>query len=328
MSRFSRLGTATALIGAAALAMSACSSDGGGSGDGDGGDKPYVALVSKGFQHQFWQAVKSGADQAADELGVEVTFEGPDTEADVDQQIQQLQTALDKSPDAIGFAALDTQAALPLLQQADDAGIPIIAFDSGVEGDIPLTTAATDNTAAAAEAAEHMVEGIGGEGKIAVVAHDQTSLTGQERRDGFLDYIEENAPEVEVVDVQYGGGDQAESADLTKAIISANPDIKGIYGTNEGSAIGVVQGVKELGLTQDDITIVGFDSSKAQLDAIRSGLQYGAVTQNPVGIGYETVKAAVDALDGKELEKTIDTGFYWYDADNIDDDEIQAVIYE
>ena len=102
-----------------------------------------------------------------------------DTEADVDQQIQMLQTALDKSPDAIGFAALDSQAAGPLLQQAKDAGIPVIAFDSGVDSDIPLTTASTDNLAAAAEAAKHMAELIGHEGKIALVVHDQTSVTGQ-----------------------------------------------------------------------------------------------------------------------------------------------------
>ncbi|MCD2443829.1 ABC transporter substrate-binding protein [Agromyces sp. SYSU K20354] len=324
--------TMGAVVGAvaAALILAGCASDGGAAGTegGEGGDKPYVALVSKGFQHQFWQAVKAGAEQAAEEFDVEITFEGPDTEADVDQQIQQLQTALDKSPAAIGFAALDSQAAGPLLQQAKDSSIPVIAFDSGVDSDIPLTTAATDNLAAAAEAAEHMAEAIGHEGKVALVVHDQTSVTGQERRDGFVEYMEQNEPNIEIVDIQYGGGDQAKSADLAKAIISANPDLKGIYGSNEGSAIGVVQAVKELGIDPAELVVVGFDSGKAQMDAIRDGLMLGAITQNPVGIGYETVKAAVEALDGKELPETIDTGFYWYDASNIDDEEIQAVLYE
>jgi len=314
-------------LAAAALVLAGCASDGGGSAAADG-EKPYVALISKGFQHQFWQAVKAGAEQAAEEFDVEITFEGPDTEADVDQQIQMLQTALDKSPAAIGFAALDSQAAGPLLQQAKDQSIPVIAFDSGVDSDIPLTTAATDNLAAAAEAAEHMAEAIGHEGKVALVVHDQTSVTGQQRRDGFVDYMEENEPNIEIVDIQYGGGDQAKSADLAKAIIAANPDLKGIYGSNEGSAIGVVQAVKELGIDPTQLVVVGFDSGKAQMDAIRDGFMLGAITQNPVGIGYETVKAAVEAIDGKELPKTIDTGFYWYDVSNIDDDEIQAVLYE
>lgn len=321
-----------AVVGAvaAALILAGCASDGGDSGstDGGSGEKPYVALVSKGFQHQFWQAVKTGAEQAAEEFDVEITFEGPDTEADVDQQIQMLQTALDKSPAAIGFAALDSQAAGPLLQQAKDSNIPVIAFDSGVESDIPLTTAATDNLAAAAEAAKHMAEAVGHEGKVALVVHDQTSVTGQQRRDGFVSYMEENEPNIEIVDVQYGGGDQAKSADLAKAIIAAHPDLKGIYGSNEGSAIGVVQAVKELGIDPAKLAVVGFDSGKAQMDAIRDGLMLGAITQNPIGIGYETVKAAVEAIDGEELPKTIDTGFYWYDASNIDDEEIQAVLYE
>ncbi len=145
-----------------------------------------IALISKGFQHQFWQAVKAGADQAAKELGVTVTFEGPDSETQVDRQIDMLAAALARKPDAIGFAALDSQAAIPLLQQAKDAGIPVIAFDSGVDSDIPLTTATTDNVAAAALAADAMAGLIGEEGKIAVVAHDQTSRTGIDRRDGFL----------------------------------------------------------------------------------------------------------------------------------------------
>lgn len=320
---------AIAALAALGIALSGCAGSGApAASGGSDGEKPYIALVSKGFQHQFWQAVKSGAEQAAEEFDVEVTFEGPDTEADVDQQIQQLQTALDKNPAAVGIAALDSQAVGPLLTQAQNSGIPVIAFDSGVDSDIPLTTAATDNTAAAAEAAKHMVEAIGGSGKVAIVAHDQTSLTGQQRRDGFVDYIEKNAPGVQIVDIQYGGGDQAKSADLAKAIIAANPDLKGIYGTNEGSAIGVVQAVKELSLSPRDLAVVGFDSGEAQMDAITDGLMLGAITQNPVGIGYETVKAAVEAIRGETLPKTIDTGFYWYDATNIDDPKIQAVLYK
>lgn len=291
------------------------------------GAKPYIAIVSKGFQHQFWQAVKQGADKAAAEFNVEVSFEGPNTEKDVDQQVQMLTTALGKSPAAVGFAALDSQAATPLLEQAKSKNIPVIAFDSGVDSDIPVTTASTDNKAAAAEAAKHLAELIGGSGDIAIIGHDQTSTSGTDRRDGFKEYIEKNHPTIKIVAIQYAGGDQLLSADAAKAIITANPNLKGMYGTNEGSAIGVVKAVEELGL-KGKLTIVGFDSGKAQIDAIRSGLMAGAVTQNPVGIGYETVKAAVAAIKGEKLEKIIDTGFYWYDAKNIDSDEIKPNLYQ
>lgn len=287
--------------------------------------KMYVPLISKGFQHQFWQAVKAGADKAATELNVDVTFEGPDNESQVDKQIDMLAAALAKKPAAIGFAALDSQAAIPLLQQAKDAGIPIIAFDSGVDSDIPLGTAATDNLAAAALAADKLAALIGDEGKVAVVAHDQTSRTGVDRRDGFVNQMKDKHPKVEVVAIEYGGGDHLKSTEITKALLTANPDIKGIFGTNEGSAIGVVNGVKESGAK---VVIVGYDSGKAQTDAIRDGLMAGAITQNPVGIGYETVKAAVAAAKGEAVPAAIDTGFYWYDATNIDSPEVAAVLYD
>ncbi|SFU10518.1 monosaccharide ABC transporter substrate-binding protein, CUT2 family [Pseudovibrio denitrificans] len=288
-------------------------------------DKVYIPLISKGFQHQFWQAVKAGADNAAAELNVEITFEGPDSEAMVDRQIDMLAAALAKNPAAIGFAALDSQAAIPLLRQAQSAGIPIIAFDSGVDSEIPLALAATDNVAAASLAADKMAELIGKSGKVAVVAHDQTSRTGIDRRDGFLNQMK-NYPEIEVVTVQYGGGDQLKSTELTKAILTANPDIKGIFGTNEGSAIGVANGVREMG--SKDVVIIGYDSGRAQKDAVRSGLMAGAITQNPVGIGYETVKAAYMASKGEKVPANIDTGFYYYDASNMDSPEIAAVLYD
>jgi len=105
--------------------------------------KPYIPVISKGFQHQFWQAVKAGSLKAAADLNVDITFEGPETEAMVDKQMEMLQTAIDKKPAAICFAAVDSKAAIPLLQKAKAANIPVIGFDSGVDSDIPVTTAAT-----------------------------------------------------------------------------------------------------------------------------------------------------------------------------------------
>ncbi len=319
---------AVVAVVAVALALSACGSSNSGSpsSGSSGGHKPYIAIVSKGFQHQFWQAVKKGAEQEAQKEGATISFEGPATEADVEAQVTMLTNALTKKPDAVGFAALDSKAAAPLLEQAQKAKIPVVAFDSGVDSDIPVTTASTDNKAAAAEAAKHMAEALGGKGKVALVVHDQTSRSGIDRRDGFMDWMKKNAPGIQVLAPQYGGGDQAKSADITKSIISANPDIKGIYGSNEGSAIGVVKGVEESG--KQGITIVGFDSGKAQIDAIKSGVMLGAITQNPIGIGEQVVAAAMKAIKGEKLPKIIDTGFFWYDKSNVADPKIVAVLYQ
>jgi ribose transport system substrate-binding protein len=208
--------------------------------------KIYIPVISKGFQHQFWQAVKLGAEKAAKDYNVEITFEGPETEAMVDKQVEMLQTALGKNPSAICLAALDSKAMEPLLQKAKASNIPVVGFDSGVDSDVPVTTAATDNIVAAGAAADKMTELIGGKGEVALVVHDQTSRTGIDRRDGFLNRIKEKYPDIKMVDVLYGGGDQLKSTDLTKAIIQAHPEIKGIFGANEGSIIGVLNAVKEL----------------------------------------------------------------------------------
>ena len=287
----------------------------------------YIPLVSKGFQHQFWQAVKSGAEQAAKDLKVKVSFEGPESESMVDKQIDMLSAALAKKPQAIGFAALDSQAAIPLLKKAQAAKIPVVAFDSGVDSDIPVTTTTTDNKAAAALAADKMAEMIGKSGEVALVVHDQTSRTGVDRRDGFVNRIKSTYPNIKIVSVQYGGGDQLKSTEITKSILQASPNLKGIFGANEGSAIGVVNGVKEM-KRNGKVVIIGYDSGKQQKNAILDGSMAGAITQNPVGMGYKTVEMAVKAIKGEKLPKVVDTGFFWYDKTNIADPKIAAVLYD
>ncbi|QSN64063.1 MULTISPECIES: ABC transporter substrate-binding protein [unclassified Caballeronia] len=288
-------------------------------------DEAYIPLISKGFQHQFWQAVKSGAEQSAKEHNVRVTFEGPETEAMVDKQIDMLSAALSKKPQAIGIAALDSKASVPLLRRAQNNKIPVIAFDSGVDSDIPLTTCTTDNLAAAALAADKMADAIGNSGEVGVIVHDQTSRTGIDRRDGFLNEMKSKHPNIKIVSVQYGGGDHLKSAEIAKAMIQANPNIKGIFGANEGSAAGAAIGIKESG---KKLVLIGYDSGKEQKEDITSGLMYGAITQNPIGIGRCVVDSAVKALKGEKLPKKIDTGFYWYDKSNMSDPKIAAVLYD
>jgi len=322
-----RLGSvviATAMV----FTLGACGSSGQSTGasPGGGGKQPTIAIISKGFQQQFWQAVKKGAEQQAAKEGATISFEGPPTEADVEAQITMLTNAHNRKPDALGFAALDSRAAAPLLDQAKSQNIPVVAFDSGVASDIPVTTAATDNKAAAGEAAKRMADALGGKGKVALVVHDQTSRSGIVRRDGLVEWMKANAPGIEVLAPQYGGGDQAKSADITKSIISANPGLNGIYGTNEGSAIGVIRGVQESG--KKGLTIIGFDSGKVQVDAIKSGIMAGAITQNPIGIGEQVVASAMKAIKGESLPKIVDTGFFWYDKTNVDDPKIAPLLYQ
>src|SRR6218665_4064872 len=206
----------------------------------------YIPLVSKGFQHQFWQSVKAGAEQAGKDFDVKVTFEGPESEA-----------------------MIDKKAVVPFLKKAQAAKVLVVAFDASVDSDIPVTTASTDNRAADALAADKMAELIGKSGEIALVVHDQPNSTGIDRRDGFVERIKTSYPGIKIVSIQYGGGDHLKSTEITKSILQANPNLKGIFGTNEGSAVGVINGVKEM---KRKLVVIGYDAGKQQKDAITTCL--------------------------------------------------------
>ena len=338
------LRSALALSSVLVLGLASCSTSGGSKNSSDSPSSPVSAapsvsssnsanvpkgdgsktiyLVSKGFQHRFWQAVKQGAEQAGKEFNYKIEFVGPDNEQATQQQLDQLKTALAQKPAAIGFAALDSGSAV--LEEIQQAGIPMVAFDSGVDSTIPKTTVSTDNKAAAGVAANHMSELLGGKGTVGMVCHDQTSATGKQRCEGFQEWMKTNAPDIKLLEPQYAG-EVGLAANTSKALITANSDINGIYGSNEATAIGALQGVNESG---KKLTLVGFDSGKAQIDAIKAGTEAGAITQAPVKMGYETVIAGIKAANGMELPPTIDSGYSWFDKDNMTDPAIAQSLYE
>jgi ribose transport system substrate-binding protein len=155
--------------------------------------------------------------------------------------------------------------------------------------------------------------------------HDSTSRTGIDRRDGFLNRMAEMYPDIEIIGPDYGAGEHQRSTDIALGMLTANPDMAGFFGANEGSAVGVINAVTQLGL--EDLVVIGYDSGQFQIDAINNGVMYGAVQQNPVGIGAKCVEAAAMALQGLEVPPAIDTGFLWADAETIDDPDVQAVLY-
>jgi len=287
----------------------------------------YIPIVSKGWQHQYWQSVKMGADKAAKQYNVRITFEGPEEDASISKQIEMIKLAISKKPAALVLAACDSKAVIPVLEKAKSLNIPVIGFDSGVDSKIPVTTVATDNAAAASAAADKLAVAIGQKGEIAVICHDAVSTTGTRRRDGFLNRIKEKYPNIKVVDVKYGGGDHEISKNLAKTIIEKYPNIKGIFATNEGSAYGLINGITEKNKI-GKIVIVGFDAGKFQKDAVRSGVMLGAISQDPVEVGYKAVEAAYKAIKGEKLPSNIDTGYKWYDKTNVDEENMKTLLYD
>ena len=340
--------------------------NGGADNDNNDGEDILIEIIAKGFQHDFWQAVLAGAEQEAASLGVEINFVGPPTESDIADQVQMLAGAINREPAAIGFAALDTLASMDELERAMNNGIPIIGFDSGVpdapEGSI-LANAATDNEAAGALGAENMylglqdaLDGISDEAlRVGVVSQEVDSLSIYLRTRGFVDEMyallsaNANVGAGNVAIVGHSRFDNGVSEDDALAIIEVRipaeitdaagttealallnrADLIGIFGSNEFGANAIITAADGLtdGRIGDDVVAVGFDSGTLQNDAVRSGRFFGSVTQDPVSMGAHTVRLAVAAHRGEPVAD-VDTGAQWYNEENIDDDAIQALLYD
>ena len=297
-----------------------------------------IELISKGETHQFWQAVKKGAEDQAKKMNATIHFQGPATETMIDKQLEMLDGAIALKPDAIGYAALGTTESVSHLKAAHTAGIPVYMFDTaascpgalGTASDCALGVAYTNSKAAGSLAADKMAALIGGKGKVLVIGHSQTNQTGIDRRDGFVNRIKAKYKNITLLPVQYSeGGDALKAQEIVSAALVANKDLKGIYGTNEGVSIGAGQAFKAAKLTKGKVKLIGFDSGKQQMANIKSGLQSGAITQSPMGIGAKTVEALVNYVRNKTVPKPlIDTGFYYYDKKNITDPKIAGNLYE
>ncbi len=294
----------------------------------------FIPVLPLGVAHQFWQAVKSGAEQAAQEYGVYIVFDGPEEETMVDKQVDILRANLtDENLIAVTMAAIDIESVRVLLEEVKQKGMPVVGFDAGV-GPVADVHCSTSNYAAGELAAENAIRLMGTEGKIAVVGHSQTVVDAVARVQGFIDYIKAHS-NIQVVDTQYGDGDHLKSADIAKSMLIANPDIDLIYASNEGACVGAYNGLQEIGMI-GQVTLIGFDSSAALKDGIRAGEIAGAITQDPVGMGYVTVATACKLVLGEPVEGdmdehgtlVIDTGCYWYDAENMDEAHIAPLLYD
>ena len=315
---------ATLAAVAAALALAGCAP----ASDPAAPAKPRIALIAKANASDYWTAVKDGAMKAGQDLGVEVTFNGPDTESEGDKQLNQLQSAVTDKPAGIGFAPQDgaQDGAPAILDQAKAAGIPVVAFDTPVlHSDVPIATIASDNEGIGAMAARHMIELTGGTGDIAIIAHGLAG-TALDRQTGFEEYIKANAPGLRIVDVQNGESDPAKSRDKAQGILQARQGLVGFFGTDDDSAIACGSEVQAKGLGAQ-VKVVGVDASADEVSMVKDGTISGAVTQNPFNIGYQAVKVLFDASKGTvPADKTIVSESVWYTKDNLDDPTVQQVL--
>lgn len=330
-----------------------------GCGGGSTTSQKTVEIIAKGFQHDFWKAVKKGADQAGKDLGVKINFVGPEGEGAIAAQVEMINNAINKKPAAICIAALDTTAALDAVNKAKANNIPVIGFDSGVpgapEGTI-FANASTDNYKAGELAAQKMFEAIQGKlttgnPRIGVVSQEANSQSISMRTQGFLDKMEDlitsTGRSVAIIGhTKFANGktngdvtidiaippeiNDTQGQTSAQTLLNKN-DLIAIYGSNEFAAKAIINADAAISggrIGNDKVVAVGFDSGALQIDAIRNRKFLGSVTQDPISIGYRAVELAVKAINGETDVEDVDTGSQWYTADNIDSDTIKPLLYQ
>lgn len=295
-----------------------------------------IYLIEKVIGNQYWSVLEAGAVQAGKDLGCTVVVQGVGAESDIEGQIKLLQDAVSAHADAIVIGPVDSVSLANPVREAYESGIPVVLVDTTVRGDAFSAELMTNNVAAGTMAAEEMVKnliklGVKPEDEIviAIQVGSAGSQTIIDRLRGFNAYWDENAPKAWKVlneDIKVNEGDVSKAVGFCQDFLTAYPNLKGVFGPNNGSTVGFVTGLTEAGRT--DIAMVGFDFSKEIENMILGGkFIVSSVVQRQYFMGYDGVKTALALANGETIEqKSIDTGVALVNADNIGTPEVNAVV--
>jgi rhamnose transport system substrate-binding protein len=307
--RFTRLARVAVPAVALALALTACGGrevGGGGSAGGGGGDVT-VAFVPKLVGIPYFEAMKAGGDEAAKALGVKFIYQG-DTTADAAKQAEVVNSLIQQKVDVLAVAPNDPSAIAPVLKRAADAGIKVMTTDTDAPESVRAVFVNQAEATAVGEAtAEALASQIGGKGKWAIVSSGPTAANLNAWIDVEKAYIAKKYPEMQLVGVKYAGEDQAVATQLTKDLISANPDLKGVIGQSSTTAPGVAQAITDLNLV-GKVASAGVATPKPMAAYIKSGAMPKVVLWDAKNLGYLTVWAGKQLADGKTLQASNDVG--------------------
>lgn len=283
------------------------------------------AVVTHSTQSTYWQTLNAGAEAAAAETGDEIYFTAPvNGSADINGQVDVMQTCIDKEVDGILLAAADVDALVPITKTAISKGIPVVTVDCGLNCDEVVCSIATDNNAAAAEMAKQVAEDIGEEGKVAIINYAAGMQTGSLREDGFRAEME-NYPDITLLETQFYNNDTQKALEVTQNLITANPDLKAIYAMNEFGIVGACRALMEKQI--EDIKVYGFDFSDDVLPLLESGICAGTMVQKPYDMGYLGVQALDAYIAGETIEESVDSGCVLATPENYEEDDIYKVLY-
>ena len=319
-----------ALLGAAAVVTTFVAQP----GQAQAQDSCTIALIPGLTTDAFYITMRKGAEMAAKAVGCELLFQGA-PEFNPTLQVPVLQAVIARQPDAILIAPTDKQQLIAPLQQAIDAGIPVITVDTFIDdgkyqngtgpGDFPLSYIATDNVLGGYLAGVALARTIGERGKVYVSNVKPGISTTDQREEGFKLAMQQ-FPNVTVLDTQFNDDDANKAASQVQAVFARNSDLDGVFGANLFSAIGAADGVKALGKT-GEIRVVAFDAPTRIVDDLKSGLIDLAVAQHPAEIGYYGVMTAYAVINGQSVPPEIGTGATIMTKENIDDPSIRKFVY-
>lgn len=302
--------------------LAACSKPGGARG-------LTLAVIPKGTTHVFWKAVERGAREAGTELGVEVLWKGPLVENDRAQQIQLVQQFVSQKVDGIALAPLDHAALVGPVAQARQAGIPVVIYDSALDGEAPRdfeSLVSTDNEKGGRMAGEELARRMGSAGgKVVILRYMVGSASTASREEGCLAVLR-SKPSIEIaVENRYGGATAGEAKTEALNLADALRKAAGIFCPNESSTMGMLLALRELDLA-GKVRFVGFDASPPLVAALRSGEIDALVVQDPRKMGNLAVKTLVAAIRKEKVETSIDTGAVLVTKDDLEKPEIRRLL--
>ena len=284
-----------------------------------------VGVVPKGANHIFWKTVEAGAIKAAGEYGLEIEWNAPALEIDSSRQIEIVESMVNRGLAGIVLAPVDKRALVGVVERAAARRIPVAIFDSGIDTGKRITYVATDNTEGGRMAARRLGEILGGKGKVAVIGFMPGSASTMEREHGFQDEIRAKFPEINIVALQFGMADRAKAMAVTENVLTAHPDLAGLFADNESSSQGAVQALKLRGAK--GVKLVAFDASDPLIADLRAGWIDSLVVQNPFRMGYESTRAIGMHLAGQAPPPLVDSGATLVRAADLEQPAIKELLF-
>ena len=267
-------------------------------------DNKVIGVVPKGANHIFWLTVKAGAEKAAAEAGYTVEWNAPALEIDAKRQQDIVESMVNRKLAGIALAPVDKKALVNVVERATAAGIPTVIYDSDVDTARRLSYIATDNKEGGRMAARRMGELLGGKGKVGVIGFMPGSASTMEREDGFTEELKGKFPGIQMVGMQFGMADRAKAMAVTENMMTAHPDLGGVFADNESSLAGAVQALKSR--RNRNVKLVGFDASDALIADLKDGWIDSLVLQDPYRMGYDSVQAITRKLKGETPAARVD----------------------